>query len=153
MTKGNLEDPHRPRNVLELPFACILEGDIKLALDLPVHFSGDANAARLRQALQTRCHIHVVAENVTSIDDDVAGVDSNPELDALLIRHLGVSLGHPTLNIKSAADCVHYAAELSQQPITGVLDNTAVVFGNLGMDEGVQMVLEPDVRALFIQTS
>jgi hypothetical protein len=37
--------------------------------------------------------------------------------------------------IKSAAGCVHYAAKLSQQPITGVLDNTAVVFGNLGIDE------------------
>jgi hypothetical protein len=136
MTKSNSEDPHRPRNVLELPFACILEGDIKLAPDLPMHFSGDANATGLRQALQTRCYVHVVAENIASIDDDVADVDANPELDALRIRHLGVALGHSTLNIKSAAGCVHYAAKLSQQPIAGVLDDTAAVFGNLGIDEG-----------------
>jgi hypothetical protein len=89
----------------------------------------------LRQSLQTRCHIHAIAENVTSIDDDVADINANPELDALLIWYLGIALGHPALDIKSSAHCVHYAAKLGQQPIAGVLDNTAAVFGNLGIDE------------------
>jgi hypothetical protein len=151
--KSDSEDPHWPRDVLELPFACIFEGDIELAPNLPVRVIGDANATGLRQPLQTRCHIHAVAENVTSIDYDVADIDANPELDALLNWHLCIALGHPALDIKRAAHCVHYAAKLSQQPIAGVFDNTAAVFGNLGIDKGAQMVLELDVRALFIQAS
>ena len=134
--KSDLEDLHWPCDVLELLFACILEGDIELAPNLPVRVIGDANATGLRQSLQTRCHIHAVAENVTSIDDDVADIDAHAELDALLIWHLGIALGHPALDIKSAAHCLHYAAKLSQQPIAGVLDNTAAVFRNLRIDEG-----------------
>src|SRR5216684_1084515 len=105
--KSDSEDPHWPCDVLELPFAFILEGDIELAPNLPVRVIGDANATGLRQSLQTRCHIHAIAENVTSIDDDVADINANPELDALLIWYLGIALGHPALDIKSAAHCVH----------------------------------------------
>src|SRR5437660_1647242 len=83
--KSDSEDPHWPCDVLELPFAFILEGDIELAPNLPVRVIGDANATGLRQSLQTRCHIHAIAENVTSIDDDVADIDAYAELDALLI--------------------------------------------------------------------
>ena len=150
--KGDLEDPHWPCDVLELPFAYILEGDIELAPNLPVRVIRDANAAGLRQSLQTRRHIHAVAENVTSIDDDVADIDAHAELDALLIWHPGIALGHPALDIKSAAHCVHYAAKLSQHPVSGVLDDPATVFGNLGIDKSAQMGLKLDVRALFVHT-
>ena len=152
MIKSNLEDPHRPCDVLELPFACILEGDIELAPNLAVCVIGDANATGRRQSLQTRRYIHAVAENVTSIDDDVADIDAHAELDALLIWHLCIALGHPALDIKSAAHCVHYAAKLSQHPVPGVLDDPATVFGNLGIDKSAQMVLKLDVRALFVHT-
>jgi hypothetical protein len=100
---------------------------------------------------QTCRHVHAVAEDVATIDDDVADIDPNAKLDPLLLRHVGVALHHATLNIKSTAHGVDHAAELGQHSIAGVLDNTAAVFGNLGIDEGAQMVLELDVRALFIQ--
>jgi hypothetical protein len=146
------EDPHRPCDVLELLFACVLEGDIELAPNLPVRIFGDTNATGLRQSLQTRCHIHAIAENVISIDDDIADIYAYPELDAPLIWHLGIALGHPALDIKSAAQCVHYAAKLSQHPVPGVLDDPATVFSDLGIDKRAQMVLKLDVRALFVRT-
>jgi hypothetical protein len=80
-------------------------------------------------------HIHAIAENVTSIDDDVAGIDAHAELNALLIWHPGIALGHPAPDIKSAAHCVHYAAKLSQHPVSGILDDPATVFGNLRIDK------------------
>jgi hypothetical protein len=150
--KIDSEDPHWPCDVLELLFACVLEGDIELAPNLPVRIFGDTNATGLRQSLQTRCHIHAIAENVISIDDDIADIYAYPELDALLIWHLGIALGHPALDIKSAAQCVHYAAKLSQHPVPGVLDDPATVFSDLGIDKGAQMVLKLDVRALFVHT-
>jgi hypothetical protein len=145
-----LEDPDWPCDVLELPFAYILEGDIELAQNLPVRVIGDANATWLRQSLQTRRHIHAVAENVTSIDDDVADIDAHAELDAILIWHLRIALGHSALDIKSAAHCVHYAAKLSQHPVPGILYDPATVFGDFGIDKSAQMGLQLDVRALFV---
>ena len=136
--KSDLEDPHWPCDVLQLPFAYILESDIELAPNLPVRVIRDANATGLRQSLQTRCHIHAIAENVTSIDDDVADIDAHAELDALLIWHPGIALGHPALDINSAAHCVHYAAKLGQHPVSGVLDDPATVFGNLGIDKSAR---------------
>jgi len=148
-----LEDPHWTCDVLELPFADILEGDIELAPNLPVRVIREAYATGLRQPLQTRCHIHAIAEDVTSIDDDVADIDADPELNALLVWHLGIALGHPALDIKSAAHCVHYAAKLSQHSVPGVLDDPATVFGNLRINKSAQMGLKVDVRALFVHTS
>jgi hypothetical protein len=133
-------------------FACVLEGDIELAPNLPVRIFGNTNATGLRNSLQTRCHIHAIAENVISIDDDIADIYAYPELDALLIWHLGIALGHPALDIKSAAQCVHYAAKLSQHPVPGVLDDPATVFSDLGIDKSAQMGLKLNVRALFVRT-
>jgi hypothetical protein len=145
-----LEDPHWPLDILELPFASILEGDIELAPYRPVRVIRDANPARLRQSLQTRCHIHAVAENVTSIDNDVSNIDADAELNTLLIWYLGIAPGHPSLNVKSAAHCVHHASKLGQQSISGMLDDPAAMFGNLGVDNGAEMVLKLGVGALLV---
>ena len=150
--KSDLEDPHRPSDVLELPFACILECDIELAPNLPVRVIRNANASGLRQSLQTRCHVHAIAENVTSIDDDVADIDAHAELDALIIWHPGIALDNPALDIECATHCVHYATKLSQHPVSGVLDDPTTVFGNLGIDKSAQMGLKLDVGALFVHT-
>jgi hypothetical protein len=65
----------------------------------------------------------------------------------------GIALGHSPLDIKGTPHRIHHAAELSQHPVTGVLDNPPTVLGDLGIDEGAQMVLELGVRPFFIQAS
>jgi hypothetical protein len=55
-------------------------------------------------------------------------------------------LGHAALDIESTPDRIHHAAELSEQPISGVLDDPPTVLSDLGIDERAQMVLEPGVR-------
>ena len=51
----------------------------------------------------------------------------------------------------STAQRTDDAAELGQHPIPSVLDDPATVFGDFGIDEGTQVVLELGVRALFVQ--
>jgi hypothetical protein len=85
------------------------------------------------------------------IDDDVADIDADAKLDALLMWHVGVTLRHATLNIDGTTHRVHDAVELGQQPIAGVLDDPPTVLRDLGIDEGTQMVLELDVGGLFIE--
>jgi hypothetical protein len=56
----------------------------------------DANAAGLGQALHPGRDVHPVAKDVVVIVDDVADVDADAALDALVLRNAGVALGHAT---------------------------------------------------------
>src|SRR5262249_45123007 len=99
---GTLEpdsiDPHRPRNVLELLLANILEGDFETSLDILLHAARNGNPARLRQSLKPCRDIHAVAPYVGAVDDDVAGVDAHTELDPLLLRQVDVTFIHRALD-------------------------------------------------------
>src|SRR6202022_1945882 len=127
---------HRVRNILHGLLASVPKGERHLIAHLLIGRAGDADATGLRNPLQPCGYVHAVAEDVATINDDVADIDPNAKLDPLPLRHICVALHHATLNIKSTAHGVDHAAELGQHSITGVLDNTAAVFGNLGIDEG-----------------
>src|SRR5260370_22198550 len=118
-----------------------LEGYMERFLGVLRNTSRNADAAWLRQSFQTCRHVHAVAEDVATIDDDVADIDPNAKLDPLLLRHVGVALHHATLDIKSTAHGVDRAAELSQHSVASVLDNASTVFADLGIDEDTQMFL------------
>src|SRR5262249_29722010 len=47
----------------------------------------------------------------------------------------------------------HNAVELSQQSIASVLDNPATALSDFRIDEGAQVVREPNVRSFFVQAS
>src|ERR1700730_3259976 len=144
---------HRVRNVLHGLLASVPKGERHLIAHLLIGRAGDADATGLRNPLQPCGYVHAVAEDVATIDDDVADIDPNAKLDPLLLRHITVALGHAALNIEGTADRIHYTAKLSQHSIAGVLDNTAAVVGNLGIEKGAQVKLKLNVRALFILAS
>src|ERR1700757_1389339 len=73
-------------DVLELLLACILEGDVEFVPDLPVGIIGDANAAKLGNALQSCRDVDAIAVDVPAVRNDVSQVDPDAELDALLPR-------------------------------------------------------------------
>ncbi len=129
----------------------VLESDVELPLRVLLNAGRHADAAGRRNSLQTCCDIHSVAKNVTVVDDDVAHVDPNAEIDPLLLGYVDVAFGHAALDIHGAAHCVHNAAEFGQHPITGVLDDPAAVLGDLGIDQGPQVILEAGVRPFFVQ--
>jgi hypothetical protein len=141
------------RDVLEVMLTGILDCDVELAVNLPVGIIGHANATGLRNPFQPCGHVHAVTEDVATVDHYVPDIDADAKLDPLLLWHAGVALRHATLDIEGTAHRVHYAAELGQQPISGLLDNPAAVFGNLRVDKRAQMVLELGVRAFLIQAS
>src|SRR5262249_38384576 len=67
------------------------------------------------------------------------------------LRDIDITLDYSALDLQSAAQGVHDACKLSEQPISGVLDDPATVLSDLGIDQGAQVVGEPGVRPLFIQ--
>jgi hypothetical protein len=78
----NAVDAHRPCDVLDLPYTQILKAEIELVADLAAHDPGDADAARLGQGFETSRDIDAVPVGVVLVDDDVAEIDADAELDA-----------------------------------------------------------------------
>src|SRR6516164_4006683 len=147
----HLIDPHRSKDVFQLLLACVLQGDIELLLHIFQHSARHANATGLGNRLQTCCDVHAVSKNVTTVDHDIPDVDADAKLDPPLFGHVGIALSHAALDINGATQRVHNTAELSQQPIAGILDYPPTVLSDFGFDVGAQMVLKPGVRPLFVQ--
>src|SRR5262249_9609447 len=84
-------------NILERLFPTIFELVMELRTHMLVHRSGHADAARLRQWLETTCYVDAVAMNIVRAGDDIAEIDAYAQFDALRIGEIGVPLGHSLL--------------------------------------------------------
>ena len=80
-------DADRPGDVLQLLLALVDKADIDPAFDVLLHARRHADAARLGEALEARRDVHAVAENIVVLDDDVADMDADAEVDALGLGH------------------------------------------------------------------
>ena len=119
-------------DVLEPALPHVLKGNIDPAMDVFLHSAGNANPTRLRQRLQPSRHVYAIAPHIAAVDDDVADIDANSELDPPLLRHVGVASRNGALNLDGTAYRSYRARELHQQPITGDPDNSASVLRYLG---------------------
>ena len=144
------EDPDRPRDVLDRPFAQILQRDIELVADGIAHGTRDEDRPRLGDALQPRRDVDAIAIDVIALDDDIAQVDSDPELDLALARLAAIALGHARLDRHRAAHRLDRAGEIHQQPVARALDDAAAVLGDARLEELAEMALQPAKRALLV---
>ena len=79
-----------------LLLAEIGERHLQLVAHLPVRVFRKANAARLADRLQPRRDVDAVAHEVAvALLDDVAEMDADADLDALVSGNAGVALGEP----------------------------------------------------------
>src|SRR5262249_30436218 len=131
MVQGNAVGAHRTRDVLERLFAQVSEGDVEFAGCVFLNPRRDADATRFRQAFEPGRDVDPMAEDVLALDDDVALVDANTELDALVFGDGGVPLDHLALHRDRAGNRFDDARELDQQPVAGRLDDAALVLGDL----------------------
>ena len=65
--------------------------------------------------LEAGCDVDTVAMPVGSLHDHFAEVDSNANIDPLILRLAGVSLCHSSLDIDRALDCVDDANQAKSQ--------------------------------------
>ena len=130
-----MEDLHRLGDVLQLLPAAVGEIQIELVADQAVDLAGDADAARLRQALEPGRHVDAVAVDIVRLDDDVAEVDPHAEQHAAFLRLIGVQLGHRRLDRHRALDRVDHAGELDQRAVAGLFHDSAVPLGDPRIDD------------------
>jgi hypothetical protein len=77
-------------------------------------------------------------------------VDTDPKLDALVLGHLSIPVGHAALNLHSAAQGVHHARELDKHAVSGRIDDPSVVLGDLGVYQASAVALELSKRTFLI---
>src|SRR5262245_16565252 len=142
-------DPHRPRNVLELLLANILEDDFNTPVHILLPPARNANPARFGQSFQSRRYVHAVAPNVSAVDNDVTGVDAHTELDPLLLRQAGVTLAHRTLDVDGPAHRGYHAGKFHQQTVADDPHDTAAVFCYFGIDNFASINFERRVGTLL----
>ncbi len=126
----------------------------KLGLDLAPHLAksvvGDANAARRGQPLEPCGDVDAIAEEIVAVEDHVAEIDPDPELDAAVGRIDGVALRHRLLHRDGTAHRVDDAAELGQHPVACGLDDAALMLGDAGIDQLIAVRLQPRERAFLV---
>ncbi len=132
-SKQHAENANRPADVLDGVFAEILEADVEPVADLFAHCGGDADAAGLRDRLETRGDIHAVAEDVVVLDDHVAEIDADA-IQQATVRAF-VTLRHRTLKVSRATDCLGDALEFHQHSVAGGLDDAALAFRDGRVDQ------------------
>src|SRR5215831_11599277 len=105
-------NPYRPRDVFKLLLSHVFEGEIDLARGILLNARGHTDPARFSQSFEPSRDIHTVPENVGVFDHDVADVEPHPELDAVVLRHRGVSVGHACLDLGCSLQRIDNTTEL-----------------------------------------
>ena len=131
----NAVDMHRPGDVLDLLRAAIREADVEPVADLVAHHPADADLAGLGQGFEAGGDVDAVAVDVALVEDHVAQIDADAELDPSSRRHVGVALGHRPLQLDGAAHRIDDARKLDEQPVAGGLDDAAPMLLDLGVRE------------------
>ncbi len=126
--------PDRARDISEVLLAHIREGEIEPAGHVLLNPRGYANPARLGQSLEPCCDIDPIAENVAILDDDVALMDADTQLDAMVCRTVITTIGGLTLDLDCAAERIDDAGELDEQPVAGRLDQPPAMRSDCRVD-------------------
>ena len=143
---------HRPGDVLDPLLAAVFEGDVEPVADLVAHHPADADLTRLGQSFEAGGDVDAVAVDVALVEDDVAEVDADAELDPPLRRHVGVALGHRPLDLDGAAHRIDDAGKLDEQPVAGGLDDAAPMLLDLGIRQLAPDRLQRGERAFLVGT-
>src|SRR5215469_7869226 len=109
----------------------------------------DADAARFSQGLKARGDIDTVAEDVVVVDDDVAEIDADTEIDAPLRLHAGVARGHLALHLDRTTNRVDHARKHAEQTIARRVDDATTVLLDLGVGDLTPQRLQRSKRAFL----
>src|SRR5271168_4092792 len=76
---------------------------------------------------------------------------ADPELDAPLGRHAGVTFGESVLHLDRATHGVYNAAEFDEASVACALDHAPVMRGNSRVDQVAAQPSKPRQRAVFVR--
>src|SRR5262249_8964766 len=146
----HIEYTDRPRDILDLLLAPIVEAKTEFIAHLVAHDPAHADSARGRQGFETGGDVDAIAVDVPTVLDDVAEVDADAELGPPVRRHIGVARGHLALHLDRAADRVDDAHEFDQEAVAHGSDDAAAVLLDLRVGQCAAQHPQPFESALFV---
>jgi hypothetical protein len=149
--RTNPIDAYWPGNVFDLPLAQILNDKGQPVADVVVDRIGDEHPAGIGEGFDPRGDVDAVAIEVVTLDDDVAEIYADAQLDAIVRLDAGVPRGHPLLHFDRAAHRIDDAGKFHQQAVTGGFDDAAVMLGDFRIEELAAQRFEAFVRAFLVR--
>jgi hypothetical protein len=113
---------------------------------------GKADASGFGDPFQARGDVNAIAEDIVVVDDDVADVNSDAELDPEILRYMGILARRAALNFGRATRSIHHAGEFHQHAVARGLDDAAAMCGDGWIDEGFSDRLQPGQRSFLVGT-
>ncbi len=101
--------------------------EIELVSDLLVDGLRDADGAGLGERLEPGGDVDAVTKNVVAVDDHVAEIDADPQLEPALGRNGVIDGARGTLHLDGAVQRIDDARKIRQQAVTGRADDPAAV--------------------------
>jgi hypothetical protein len=114
-------------DILERLLAAVPKRVCKLAANVLVHCTRDANSAGLCQVLQSSSDIDAITIDTEFVEDDVAEVDTDAIEHTTGFLDVGIPLRHFALHAESTLDRANNARKLCKYTIPGRIDNAAAV--------------------------
>ncbi len=127
-------DAHRSVDVFEVLQPRIHIFRIDTSFDLSERIFGKANTAGFRQTFDPGRNIYPIAKDVIGLNDHIADIESDPELDPLVTRDHGIPSPHARLNGNCTPHRIDDTRELGQQTITGGLHDPPLVVRDTWLD-------------------
>src|SRR5262249_28005854 len=140
----------RTRNVFDDLLTHVLETKAELVAHLIVHNTRNHDPSRISESLEPCRHVYAITKNIAAIDNDVANIDADSELNTLVDRHIRIPISHSALNINGAAHGVDDTDEFDQNSIARCFDDTASMFRDLWVYQFFAVSFEIVKSALFV---
>src|SRR4029077_4782644 len=96
--------------------------------------------------------VDAVAVKVVALDDHIAEIDADAQLDAVVRLDTGVPLGHRLLHFDRTAHRVDNAGKFHQQAVAGGLNDAPAVLGDLRIDHFPPQCFEAFKRTLLVRS-
>jgi len=147
---GHPVDPDRPRDVLEVLRAEILENEIVFVDDSIMEDLRHIDTARPGQRLYPRCDVDTVTKDVALLGDDIAEIDTDPHRDALFVRQILVHLRDHVAQRGRAARGAYGVLELGEHQLRGLFEDIPIKLEDLRLDDFGQKCPEAGKTVGFI---
>jgi hypothetical protein len=137
------EDLYRLGNVFDPLLAHWFEAQRELVFDMVDNRPGNGDASWLGQLLEPCRNIDAVAVAVFFLDDHIAEIDADPQIDALAGNEPIIPFGHAALKADRALHGIDNAAEFRQQAVAHQLENAAVMPRDLWLEQFLAVGAQP----------
>jgi hypothetical protein len=94
--------------------------------------------------------VNAVAMDIVILNEHIAQIDADAELQSTIDRDVCVALGLGFLHLRRAAQGVYDTMELDQEPVAHSLNQTAVMVGNLGLEDVLEVCAKLSAHSFFV---